>query len=103
MHTFKLLDLDGDGTLDANELETVLRRAVEAGHKAATDRSAAEAKAAADGAKLFAEIDANKDGKLSRDEWCAYFNQLALSKGRDEAVRVLWQLDEAARLLQEQR
>ena len=101
LFTFKLLDIDGNDMLDAAELETVLKKVADGGQKATTDRAAAEATAAADGAKLFAEIDVNKDGKLSRDEWGTYFNQLALSKGRDEAVRLLWQLDEAARLLQE--
>ena len=102
LFTFKLLDIDGNDMLDAAELETVLKKVADGGQKATTDRAMAEATAAADGAKLFAEIDVNKDGKLSRDEWGTYFNQLALSKGRDEAVRLLWQLDEAARLVQEQ-
>ena len=98
-HTFKLLDLDGNGYLDTDELEVVLKEIAAAGEYAGTGAAMAWGKAAADGAKLFEEIDSNKDGQLSRDEWVEYFNFHVRQVGREKTVQLLWQLDEAAKLL----
>jgi hypothetical protein len=98
-HTFKLLDLDGNGYLDTDELEEALKEIAAAGKYAGTGAAMAWGKAAADGAKLFEEIDSNKDGQLSRDEWVEYFNFHVRQVGREKTVQLLWQLDEAAKLL----
>ena len=97
LHTFKLLDIDHNDSLDPSELEHVLKEmekpGMDPGYK----------KAVADGAKLFARIDTNQDGELSREEWCTFFHQLALANGRDNTVQLLWQLDEAANFLRKSR
>ena len=98
-HTFKLLDLDGNGYLDTDELEVVLKEIAAAGEYAGTGAAMAWGKAAADGAKLFEEIDSNKDGQLSHDEWVEYFNFHVRQVGRETTVQLLWQLDDAAKLL----
>ena len=96
LHTFKLLDIDQNDSLDPTELERVLKEmekpGMDPGYK----------KAVADSTRLFARIDTNQDGELSREEWCTFFHQLALSGGREQAVQLLWQLDEAATFLRKQ-
>jgi len=94
LHTFKLLDIDRNDSLDPTELGRVLKEMEKDGTAGGGYK-----KAAADGAKLFARIDANQDGELSREEWCTFFHQYALDRGKDTAVQLLWQLDEAANFL----
>ena len=79
LHTFKLLDADGNGFLDLKELARGVR-------KVETDG----------GVALLQRIDISMDGKISPEEWRTHFNSLASSAGRDAAVKLLKQLDDAA-------
>lgn len=79
MHTFKLLDTDGNGFLDLKELARGVRKVEADG-----------------GVALLQRIDISMDGKISPEEWRTHFNSLASSAGRDAAVKLLKQLDDAA-------
>ena len=84
LHTFSLLDADGSGAVDLDEL----RRAVQK----------LEAVGIAEG--LLAAIDLNADGRLARAEWVDHFNEMARTNGRQAAVSYLHKLDACAILQQ---
>ena len=71
-------------TLDPAELEIAMKG--KCWQKAGSDRAAAEGKRAAVAAQLFAEIDTNKDGKLSQKEVDAMFELSHCARYYDPAA-----------------
>jgi len=81
---FKVYDLDGNGSIDQAELAEMFRSAWRAGLRALTVTHGNEemnpqeieeyATESADriAAQAFKQLDANKDGKLSFDEFCKF-------------------------------
>lgn len=84
LHTFSLLDSDGSGAVDLDELKRAVQKL--------------EAVGIAEG--LLAAIDLNADGRLARVEWVDHFNAMAREHGRHAAVSYLHKLDACAILQQ---
>ena len=84
MHTFKLLDLDGNGELDLAELARGVRHVESDG-----------------GMAMLQRIDISMDGKLSKEEWTTHFNKMAKEESREAALKLLTQLNEAAEKIAE--
>jgi hypothetical protein len=69
LRSFKRLDDNGDGEIDATEMESVGRRGgMLRGADANGDGRVTEAEVRAGAARMFAQMDQNGDGRLTEDE-----------------------------------
>src|SRR5262249_29121454 len=82
---FRVVDTNGDGKLDISEVAAYYRDYGSAGLQVNAAPSRVQSSMLF-GAELFNRLDANKDGRLSKDELTAAANLMELDRDGDETL-----------------